>query len=848
MSNEPLLYQDPAQPVADRVKDLVSRMTLEEKISQMVYDAPAIERLDVPKYNWWNECLHGVGRAGVATVYPQAIGLAATWDVELTGRIATAISDEARAKHHEALRHGIREIYAGLTFWTPNVNIFRDPRWGRGMETYGECPYLTARMGVTLIRGLQGNDKKYLKLVATAKHYAVHSGPESERHSFDAQVSERDLRLTYLPHFEACVVEGGAVSVMGAYNRTNGEACCASPTLLQKILREEWGFGGPSGVDAYVVSDCWAIIDLYAHHKLVETPAEAAALAVVAGCDLNCGTTFPALREAVEQGLIDEATIDRSVERLFTARFRLGMFDPPDQVPYAQIPYEVVDSAEHRALALQAARESIVLLKNEDDLLPLDKDVGSIAVIGPNADDLQVLLGNYNGTPSKAVTPLEGIRSAVSPDTVVYHARGCPLAEGVPPLVPVPAACLRPADPDAGRSGLSAAYYDNHKLEGDPVLERVDPVVDFAWKGSSPLSGGWGDAFSARWSGVLVPPVSGTYKLGVSGFSGYHLTLDGEVIAEYVGVHHAILNTQEVELEAGRMYDLQLEYANRGLDPQVQLLWSVPGRDYLAEALQVAEQAEVVVLALGLSPHLEGEEMPVQVPGFAGGDRTDIGLPGPQQELLERVHALGKPTVVVLLNGSALGVAWAAEHVPAIVEAWYPGEEGGTAIAEVLFGDYNPGGRLPVTFYRSVEDLPPFEDYDMEGHTYRYFRGEPVYAFGHGLSYTTFGYDNLRLSARSLAPGDPLTITVDVQNTGQCAGDEVVQVYLSDVEASVPVPIRQLVGFKRVHLEPGEMQTVSFTLEPDQFSLIDDAGRRTIEPGRFQIAVGGRQPAAADLA
>ena len=848
MSTESYPYQDPSLPIADRVKDLVSRMTLKEKVSQMVYDAPAIERLGVPKYNWWNECLHGLGRAGVATVFPQAIGLAATWDVDLMGQIATVISDEARAKHHEALRRGIHEIYAGLTFWTPNVNIFRDPRWGRGMETYGECPYLTARMGMTFIKGLQGDDDRYLKLVATAKHYAVHSGPESKRHTFNAVVSERDLRLTYLPHFEACVREAGAVSVMGAYNRTNGEACCASPTLLQKILREEWGFGGPTGSEAYVVSDCGAIIDVYAHHKLVETPAEAAALAVKAGCDLNCGVTFPALLDAVDQGLIDEATIDRSLERLFTARFRLGMFDPPEQVPYAQIPYAVVDSAEHRLLALQAARESIVLLKNEGDLLPLSKNAGSIAVIGPNADDLQVLLGNYNGTPSKAITPLEGIRSLVAPGTVVYFAQGCPIAEGVPPIEPIPATCLRPADPDAGRSGLSAAYYDNHKFEGDPVLERVDPVVDFAWKGVSPLSGGWGDAFSVRWNGTLVPPVSGTYKLGASGFSSYCLTLDGEVIAEHTNVHHAILTTEDIELEAGRLYDIELEYVNRGLDPQMQLLWSVPGSSYADEAIQVAEQAETVIVVLGLSPRLEGEEMPVQVPGFAGGDRTDIGLPGPQQELLERIHALGKPTVVVLLNGSALGVAWAAEHVPAIVEAWYPGEEGGTAIAEVLFGDTNPGGRLPVTFYSSVEDLPPFEDYDMEGHTYRYFRGEPVYAFGHGLSYTTFGYGNCKLSAHSFQPGEALTVAVDVQNTGQRAGDEVVQLYLSDVDASVPVPIRQLVGFKRVHLEPGETQTVSFTVEPDQFAVIDDAGQRVIEPGRFRLSVSGRQPRADDLA
>jgi beta-glucosidase len=853
MSNAFFPYQDPALPIGHRVKDIVSRMTLEEKVSQMVYDAPAIERLGIPKYNWWNECLHGVGRAGVATVFPQAIGLAATWDVDLIGQIATTISDEARAKHHEALRRGIHDIYAGLTFWSPNVNIFRDPRWGRGMETYGECPYLTARIGVSFIKGLQGDDGRYRKLVATAKHYAVHSGPEPDRHTFNAVVSERDLRLTYLPHFEACVREGRAVSVMGAYNRTNGEACCASPTLLGNILRQEWGFGGLTGADGYVVSDCWAIIDIYAHHKLVETPAEAAALAVNAGCDLNCGETFPALIEAVEQGLISEATIDRSVERLFTARFRLGMFDPPAQVPYAQIPYAVVDSAEHRALALQAARESIVLLKNEEGLLPLSKNAGSIAVIGPNADDLQVLLGNYNGTPSKAVTPLEGIRATVSPGTVVYYARGCPLAEGVPPLVPIPSSCLRPADPDAGRSGLSATYYDNHKLEGDPVLERVDPLVNFAWKGVSPLSGGWGDAFSVRWSGALAPPVSGVYKLGASGFTGYRLTLDGHEIAEYSGVHHAILKTQDVELEAGRLYDLELEYVNRGLDPQIQLLWSVPGTDHadggrvLDEAIRVAEQAETVILALGLSPRLEGEEMPVQIPGFSGGDRTDIGLPSPQQELLERIHALGKPIIVLLLNGSALGVAWAAEHVPAIVEAWYPGEEGGTAIAEVLFGDYNPGGRLPVTFYRSVEDLPPFEDYDMEGHTYRYFRGEPVYAFGHGLSYTTFGYGNLRLSAPSIAPGGALTVSVDVRNTGQRAGDEVVQLYLSDVEASVPVPIRQLVGFKRIHLEPGETETVSFDVEPEQFAIVTDDGQRVVEPGRFRLSVGGRQPRADEL-
>ncbi len=424
------IYLDPDAPIEARVDDLVSRMTLQEKISQMVHDAPAIERLGVPKYNWWNECLHGVGRAGVSTVFPQAIGLAATWDVPLMERIASAISDEARAKHHEALRHGVREIYTGLTYWSPNINIFRDPRWGRGQETYGEDPYLTARMGVAFVRGLQGDDPHYLKLVATAKHYAVHSGREADRHRFDAQVSARDLWDMYLPAFEALVREAGVVSVMGAYNRTNGEPCCASSLLLEQILRGKWGFQG------YVVSDCWAIRDFFTTHRVVNTPAEAAALAVSRGCDLNCGETYVYLQEAVEQELINEETITRSVKRLFEARFRLGMFDPPERVPYAQIPYAVNDCPEHRALALQAARESIVLLKNEGNLLPLRKDLRSIAVIGPNADDVSVLVGNYNGTPMQPVTPLEGIRAAVSPATAVYTACGRSFPSPLPACAP----------------------------------------------------------------------------------------------------------------------------------------------------------------------------------------------------------------------------------------------------------------------------------------------------------------------------------------------------------------------------------------------------------------------------
>ncbi|MBC7227410.1 MAG: glycoside hydrolase family 3 C-terminal domain-containing protein [Thermoflexales bacterium] len=807
-------------------------MTLEEKISQMVFDAPAIERLGIPRYNWWNECLHGVARAGLATVFPQAIGLAATWDPDLLLRVATAISDEARAKHHQAVRQGIRDIYAGLTFWSPTINIFRDPRWGRGQETYGEDPYLTARMAVAFVKGLQGDDPHYLKLVATPKHFAVHSGPEPKRHQFDARVGERDLRETYLYAFEACVKEARAVSVMGAYNRVNGEPCCASPTLLEQILRREWGF------DGYVVSDCGAIHDIYAQHQVVATPEEAAALAVKAGCDLECGGTYYALLDAVKKELISEEAIDQALRRLFTARFRLGMFDPPEQVPYTRIPYEVVASPQHRELALQAARESIVLLKNEGNLLPLPRDIGAIAVIGPNADDLRVLLGNYNGTPAKAVTPLEGIRRKIASTTRLYYAPGCEMVDGIAPMEVIPSNCLYPAEGSAQERGLTAEYYNNADFSGEPAMRRVDRQVDFIWAGTTPLTGRWGDPFSVRWTGYLVPPVSGTYRIGVNGFSEYQLYLDNQRILSYRGIHLPILDTREVYLEAGRFYSLRLEYVSKGLDPQVQLLWSPPGVDYTAQALEMAQKADVVIAVMGLSPALEGEEMPVDVDGFVGGDRTDIGLPAPQEKLLQQLHALGKPVVLVLLSGSALAVNWAAEHVPAILQAWYPGEMGGEAIADVLFGDYNPGGRLPVTFYRSVEDLPPFEDYQMEGRTYRYFRGEPLFPFGYGLSYTTFALENLRIAPERVEVGGEITVSVDVVNTGSRAGDEVVQLYVHHRNAPDRRPIRELKGFQRLHLQPGERKTVVFTLHTHQLGLYDESGRYMVWPGIVDIMVG----------
>ena len=827
------VYEDAAAPIDERVDDLVSRMTLAEKVSQMVYDAPAIERLGVPAHNWWNECLHGVGRSGLATVFPQAIGLGATWNEDLMHQISVVISDEGRAKHHEGVRRGMRQIYTGLTFWSPNINIFRDPRWGRGQETYGEDPYLTARMGVAFVKGLQGDDERYLKLVATPKHYAVHSGPESDRHHFDAVVGERDLRETYLPAFEACVKEARAASVMGAYNRTNGEPCCASPTLLEQILRQEWGF------DGYVVSDCGAIRDIYAHHKVVATPEEAAALAVKNGCELNCGSVYPALLEAVKQGLISEETIDRAVQRLFRKRFELGMFDPPEQVPYAQIPYDVVDSPAHRELALRAARESMVLLKNDSGILPLSKDLASIAVIGPNANALQGLLGNYNGTPAHAVTPLEGIRKKLAPSARLYYAQGCEIADGVPPLTLIPTTYLRPTDAAAHETGLTATYFDHAGFEGEPALQRIDRVIDFVWNNTTPLTGGWGDHFAVRWSGFLVPPVSGTYTLGVSGFSAYNLFLDGKQILAFQDIHHASLKTLTVELEAGRFYALQLDYWNRGIDPQIQLFWSMPGMDYQTRALEMAQKADVIIAALGLSPGLEGEEMPVRIPGFAGGDRTDISLPRPQEELLDQLTALGKPVVLVLLNGSALAITKAADKVAAIVEAWYPGQAGGDALADVLFGDYNPGGRLPVTFYRSVDDLPPFEDYRMEGRTYRYFRGEALFPFGYGLSYTTFEYGNMQVDPVQAPAGGQVSVSVDVTNAGNRAGDEVVQLYVRQRDAASPEPLKELRGFARVTLQPGERQTVTFGLHTHQLGTYADEKACTLRPGVWEVMVGG---------
>jgi beta-glucosidase len=831
-------FLNPELSIKQRVDDLVGRMTLNEKIGQMVNEAPAIERLGIPEYNWWNECLHGVARAGLATVFPQAIGLGATWDEDLMFRISTAISDEARAKHYDFIRKGKRFIYQGLTFWSPNINIFRDPRWGRGQETYGEDPFLTGRLAVQFIKGLQGDDPEYFKTIATVKHFAVHSGPEPERHSFNAVTSERDFRETYLPQFEMGIKEGKAYSAMCAYNRYNGEVCCGSNLLLNNILRNEWGF------DGYVVSDCGAIWDFYVYHKIVPTPEEAAALAVKSGCDLNCGQFYRHLKTAVSKNLITEQEIDTAVKRLFKARFKLGMFDPAVMVKYTQIPYSVVDCKKHQDLALEAARKSIVLLKNENNLLPLNKTIKTVAVIGPNADQWLMLLGNYNGVPSDTATPLRGIKEKVSTGSKVLYAQGCELAEGMPVFTIVPPEVLFTEN---NEKGLRVEYFTNRDLSGTPLFSSIEKNLDANWRDKAPRQDMDDDNFGVRWTGQLGPDRSGTQQLGVISTCKIRLYLNNELIAS--SRYHfrdefgdpRLIKAEPIEFEAGNKYKIVVEAEESYADAQMQLVWAEPKPDLKKEAVEAAKRAEVVIMCMGLTPSLEGEQLDIEIEGFKGGDRTRLDLPDVQQALIKEIHALGKPIVLVLLNGSALAINWENKNIPAIVEAWYPGQVAGRAIADVLFGDYNPAGRLPVTFYKSVEDLPPFEEYQMSGQTYRYFKGEPLYPFGYGLSFTSFKYDNLQVAEKHKVR-EAVKVSVNVKNTGELAGDEVVQLYLSNLKAPVAVPIRSLKGFKRIHLLPGETKTVEFSIPPDAFSIINDKNERVILPGQFEIYVGGGQP------
>jgi len=831
-------YQNPKLPVEQRVKDLVSRMTLEEKAAQVGHTAPAIPRLGVGEYNWWNEGLHGVARAGIATVFPQAIGLAATFDAPLMHEVADTISTEFRAKYYATVKpDGSTDWYRGLTVWSPNINIFRDPRWGRGQETYGEDPFLTSRMGVAFVTGLQGSDPKYLKTVATPKHYAVHSGPESTRHTVDVTASRHDMEDTYFPAFRATVTEGKAESVMCAYNSLNGQPACANTFLLEEHLRHDWGFQG------YIVSDCGAIADVFGGHHFAPTAEQGVAVSFKTGMDVICGdyrhqmsTERTAIVNAVKQGLLPEADLDKALCRLFKARFRLGMFDPRSDVSYSKITPADNDTDAHRKLALRVAQEAIVLLKNKDGLLPLKKDPASIAVIGPNADDLDALVGNYNGTPSQPVTILAGIKKRF-PNAKVNYVEGTGLVSPVQKPIPTEALCT---DESCQEHGLHAEYFNNMKVEGSPTLSRVDATIDFAW-GDTGMSPQLLKNYSARWTGVLVPPATGEYFIGFSGQDGYRVWIDNNLIVEDWRVHHpASIETKKMHLEQGHAYAVKIEYFQDVRSAEARFIWSPPDQA-VKEAVEAAKNADLVVVAMGLSARIEGEEMKVDADGFAGGDRTKIDLPAPQEELLEKIHAVGKPVVLVLMNGSALSINWADANLPAILEAWYPGEEGGTAVAGAIAGDFSPAGRLPVTFYKSVDQLPPFEDYSMAKRTYRYFDGQPLYPFGYGLSFTSFAYKNVHVDHAKILAKDSVKISVEVTNTGAMAGDEVVQLYLTHPGVA-GAPLLAMQGFQRVHLDRKEKKTVSFTLSPRDLSIVDPEGKHRVVPGTVQAWLGGGQP------
>ena len=835
-------YLDPSLPPELRAADLVQRMTLEEKATQLVNQARAIPRLNIPAYDWWSESLHGVATNGT-TEFPEPIGLGATFDPSAIHQMAIVIGTEGRIKHVQAVRAGHSNIFEGLDFWAPNINIFRDPRWGRGQETYGEDPFLTARMGVAFVTGMQGDDARYYRVISTPKHFAVHSGPEPTRHTADVPISKHDEVDTYLPAFRAAVTEGKADSVMCAYNSINGQPACANEFLLQNELRGWWGFQG------YVVSDCGAVLDIHAGHKFNSTQAESSAVSLRRGMDNECvdftfkvndDHDYKPYLDAVNQGYLKESEIDTAVTRLFTARMKLGMFDPPEMVPYNKIDEKLLDSAEHRAMARKLANESMVLLKN-DGVLPLKTSGIKIAVIGPLADQTKVLLGNYNGTPSHTVSILEGIRKEFGGATIKYVAGTQFLGNDA---VQVPSSALT----TDGQPGIKASYSKldmsnlNNPSASKPVAERVEANID-ASSSRLPAEAATLKPLAIRWDGMLTAPETGDYNLGLMASGFFRMQLDGNNVTSSYGGTGKEAKLGRVHLEGGKPAKLHVEYAfGFGADELIaKLVWSKVDLKPQQAAIDAAKSADVVVAVVGITSELEGEEMQVSEEGFKGGDRTSLDLPKPEEELLEAVAAAGKPVVVVLTNGSALGVNWAQAHANAILDAFYPGEEGGAAVAETLSGKNNPAGRLPVTFYKDVSQLPAFEDYAMRGRTYRYFQGTPLYPFGYGLSYTTFSYSGLTGPTNAVSAGSPVPFDVTVTNTGKKAGDEVAQLYLEF--PSVPgAPLRALRAFQRVHLEAGGSQKVHFELQPRDLSMVTEAGDPIIAEGQYSVSVGGGQP------
>ena len=826
-----LPYQNTKLSAEERATDLLSRLTISEKASLMQNNSPAIPRLGIKAYEWWNEALHGVGRSGLATVFPQAIGMAASFNDALLYDVFTAVSDEARAKSNKFSEEGGLKRYQGLTYWTPNVNIFRDPRWGRGQETYGEDPFLTSRMGVAVVKGLQGPDgAQYDKLHACAKHFAVHSGPEWNRHSFNAEnISPRDLWETYLPAFKDLVQKAKVKEVMCAYNSFEGEPCCGSNRLLTQILRNQWGYNG------LVVSDCWAISDFYQTNAHATQPdaTHAAANAVLNGTDLECGSDFGNLSDAVKTGLVEESRIDVSLKRLLKARFELGEMN---EKTVWDIPYSVVNSKEHQALALRMAQESMVLLQNNSNILPLNKKL-KIAVMGPNANDSVMQWGNYNGFPSHTVTLLEALRKAVPASQLIYE-WGCDRTSDV-----AISSLFSECSID-GKKGFIAQYWNSITPEGDPVATDIlSTPIHLTTMGATAFAAGVNiQNFSARYKTVFQPSKSGDVAFQFQTSGRATLTINGELVTRHVFANTPT-NVYILKAEAGKSYSIEISFSQRNADAALNFdLGSMIPVD-LSASIEKVKDADIVIFAGGIAPSLEGEEMPVTIPGFKGGDRTDIELPSIQRRMLQALKAAGKKIVFVNFSGSAMGFVPETASCDAILQAWYPGQAGGTAIANVLFGDYNPSGKLPVTFYKNIQQLPDFENYNMKGRTYRYMTEKPLFPFGHGLSYTTFAVGNALFSKKAIKRTESLELTIPVSNTGTHSGSEILQIYvrkLNDIDG----PIKTLRSFKKVEVSAGKTAKAIIQLAPTAFEFFDWTQRKMmVTPGEYEVYYGNSSDA-----
>ncbi|MHA4842905.1 glycoside hydrolase family 3 C-terminal domain-containing protein [Flavitalea antarctica] len=822
-------------PMELRVNDVVSRLTLDEKVRQMVNATPAIPRLGILAFDWWNETLHGVARTPFrVTSYPQAIAMAATWDTLSLYRMADYSAMEGRAIQNIAIEQGkTKERYLGLTYWTPNINIFRDPRWGRGQETYGEDPFLTAMLGRAFVRGLQGEDSKYLKAAACAKHYAVHSGPEPSRHLDNFDPSPYDLWDTYLPAFKELVTKANVEGVMCAYNAVYKQPCCANDLLMNDILRKQWKFTG------YVTSDCWAIEDFFKYHKTHKDSVSSAVDGVLHGTDIECGTSvYYTLSDAVKRGMISEEQINVSLRRLFTTRYKLGMFDPPTMVKYANAPVSTLEAPEHQALALKMAQQSIVLLKNDNNTLPLKRTIKKIAVIGPNADNRVAVLGNYNGIPSRISTVLDGIKQKLGEGVEVVFEKGTTFVHDT---------LLVYADINKqftwnGRQGFKAEYFNNRELTGDATATVTENEIDHSWQeGQTVIGNIMATNFSARYTSNYTANVNGSITFEVDGDDGYKLFVNGTEVLNTWLRNRMGARTYKLDIQKDSVYKIVLEYFQGAGKANIALRAGHFVRTDYNALINRVKDADVIIYVGGISPQLEGEEMPVNAPGFNGGDRTTIQLPTVQTSMMKSLHETGKPVVFIMMTGSAIATPWESDHLPAIVNAWYGGQSAGTAVADVLFGDYNPAGRLPVTFYRTEKDLPDFSNYSMEGRTYRYFKGEVLYPFGFGLSYSTFLYSTLKLPSAS-SKNTSITVNAVVNNTGKIAGDEVVQLYVSHHDIKGKVPLKALKGFKRIHLNPGESKPIQFTLTPEQLSLVSEDGKTYQPTGKITISVGGGQP------